>query len=175
MEQPPPLADFDEIQGFGHASDGYSDNAPRVAKVRYSHQAMIDMLIANPSIKQAELASAFGYTQSWISQIIGSDAFQAALGQRRAELINPVLVQSIEERLRGLAFQATEVIAEKLEATRNPELAIQALSISAKALGFGARGPAGSQQNIQNNFVVQLPPKAVNTEAWVESLPQKDG
>jgi hypothetical protein len=166
MEQPAPFQDFEQIEGFGHAAPGYSDNAPRIQKLRYSHQAMIDMIIANPMIKQGEIAAAFGMTQAWISQIINSDAFQAALATRRAELINPVLVQSIEERLRGLAHQAATVVAEKLEATQNPDLAIKALEISAKALGFGARGAPGSQTNVQNNFVVHIPAKQASAEEW---------
>jgi hypothetical protein len=150
----------------GTAAAGYKENeqfGARIEKIRYSHDAMIDYIIANPRARQNDIALAFGYTVPWVSRVIGSDAFQSRLAERRKELVDPVIVQSVEERLRGLAVQATEVIADNLAVTRDPDLAVKALEISAKALGFGARerGPA-----INNSFVVQLPTIAPSAEAW---------
>lgn len=152
------------------AAPGYVGDYNRLVKVSYTHDAMIDMILAEPLITQMELASRFGYTQPWVCRIIGSDSFQQALAARRSEIVNPVIVASLEERLKGLAIQATDVLANNLDATKNPDTALRALEISTKALGFGARANAPPPQ--QNNFVVMLPPKAESAEAWAEQMKQ---
>lgn len=135
----------------------------RLKRVHYSHDAMIDYIIANPTARQNELAMEFGFSVPWVSRVIGSDAFQARLAQRKEEISDPFLIATVEERLRGLAMQSIDVISQKLEATNNADIALKALDISTKAVGFGARG--GGPQ-IQNNFVVQLPSKASNAQDW---------
>lgn len=155
---------------FGQAAPGYMDTHGRISKIRYTHDAMIDIIMSNPAVSQGELAQAFGYSQAWISKVIGSDAFQARLAARRKELVDPILVMSIEERFRGLIIQSTEVIANKLEATQDAKLAIQTLELSSKALGFGARdrGPT-----VNNAFVVQLPQKAEDSQSWLSRISEK--
>src|SRR5206468_207447 len=36
-------------------------------KLNYTHEDCIDAILANPAITQTELATRYGYTQSWIS------------------------------------------------------------------------------------------------------------
>ena len=135
---------------------GTASAANAIARVRYSHDAMIDLIIADPSISQGKIAQHFGYTQVWVSRIFNSDAFQARLAQRKADIIDPALTLTIEEKLKALADKSLDVVLEKLTATGSPDLAIKALEITSKALGYGAR-----QQNVtlQQNFVVALPGK----------------
>jgi DNA-binding MarR family transcriptional regulator len=87
---------------------------PGPEKVRYSHQAMADLILANPAISQNELAGHFGYTPGWVSQIVNSDAFQAFLATRKEELVNPVITASVEEKLMTLAKKSLDVLHEKL-------------------------------------------------------------
>lgn len=156
----------EKYQGIA-SQKGYTQNGAvsRIQKTNYTHEAMIDLILAEPHLKQKELAARFGRTTQWATIVIGSDAFQAALAKRRDELVDPFLIATIEERFRGLAMQSLDVIAEKLAATNNTDVALKALDISSKALGFGARS-SGSGDKIQNNFVVQLPPKAVDPASW---------
>lgn len=156
----PKYANIAESKGY--AQEEFSGN--RLQKVSYSHEAMIDILIHEPTITQNELAKRFGYSVSWVSIVMGSDAFQAALAKRRDDLLNPEIIASLEERFRGLASQSLQVIAEKLEKTSNPDLALKALEISSKALGFGAR--SAPQGPVTNNFVVALPPKIQSSSDW---------
>ena len=134
-----------------------------IVKVRYTHDAMIDLILAKPQISQNELGAAFGYSIGWVSRVMGSDAFQARLAERKAEVVNPEIRATFEERLKGLANQSLDVIQRKLDATQSPDLAVKALELSTKALGFGAR-PANATQI--NNFVVALPPKAASEQEW---------
>lgn len=142
---------------------GTASAANAIARVKYSHDAMIDLLIANPAISQNEIAANFGYTVPWVSRIMNSDAFQARLALRKEELLDPVIVASIEEKFRALASKSLDVVLDKLSVTNSAELGLKALEISAKALGYGARQ---QNLNVQTNFVVALPEKADSAESW---------
>lgn len=138
--------------------------AKAIAKISYTHDAMIDLIINEPQLSQQQVAERFGYTAAWVNRVFCSDAFQARLAARRKEIVDPTLVASVEERLKGLSMLATDVITEKLAATRNTDLAMKALEVSSRALSFGAR-----KDNLQGsvfNFVVALPPKIVDANEW---------
>ena len=132
--------------------------ANALQKVHYTHDAMIDIIIAKPDVTQNTLAEYFGYSVGWISRILCSDAFQARLAQRRGEVVMPGLLSTFEERLKLLATNSIELVLEKLE-ERDEEgkpvadigTVFKALEISTKSLGYGAR-----QTNvaIQNNLTV---------------------
>lgn len=134
-------------------------------KVRWTHDAMIDLVIANPGISQIELAEKVGFTKQWVSRVMCSDAFQARLALRKEVLIDPILTASAEERLRGTLMLSLDVIDEKLEATRDPKLALQAAEISSKALSYGARAGANSQ-TLNQTFVVAIPGKSADSASW---------
>lgn len=139
--------------------------APRGAlkTVRYSHDAMIDLIISNPWTRQREIAAHFGYTEGWVSQVFTSDSFQSRLAERKEELIDPAIRSTIEERFKALVYQSFEVLKRKLEGPQvSDDLALGVLNGAAKALGYGARAPLA----IQQNFVVQVPAKSVDSEAW---------
>lgn len=135
-----------------------------IQKVNYTHDALIDAIIKEPATTQRELAALFGYTEGWISQVMSSDAFKVRLAARRKEVVDPILIQTTEERLEGLAGQAMAVLSEKLSASKSPEIALKALDISTRALGYGARDR--NQVNVQANFVVALPGKAQSGDSW---------
>ena len=145
---------------------GTASAANAIARVKYSHDAMIDLLIANPTISQNEIAANFGYTVPWVSRIMNSDAFQARLALRKEELLDPVIVASIEEKFRALASKSLDVVLDKLSVTNSAELGLKALEISAKALGYGARQ---QNLNVQTNFVVALPAKAADAGSWASA------
>lgn len=132
-----------------------SGAARGVGKVHYTHSAMIDQIIANPCISQNQLASYFGYTAGWVSQIISSDAFQAQLAARTGELVDPILQTSIEARFKGLVSRSLEILAEKLNgpsANIPDNLALRALELSSRALGYGARPEAKIEVNVTNHL-----------------------
>lgn len=138
-----------------------------IAKVRYSHDAMIDMIVANPWISQGDLARNFGYTEGWVSQVIASDVFQGRLAARKEELVDPLLRATIEERFKGLVARSLDILQKKLDkpvGEISDELALKALEIASKAAGYGAKAGA----TINNNFVVAVPPKAASTDDWAK-------
>jgi hypothetical protein len=136
----------------------------QIKKITYTHDAMIDKLIEDPSMSQAALARHFGYTQSWISQILNSDAFRERLAERKDAVIDPVLRLSVEERIRGMVDQATQVIMRKLEEAPNASVAIKALTAGSQALGMGQRGFGAAV--VQNNYIAVVPPTAKSAAEW---------
>jgi hypothetical protein len=122
---------------------------PEIASVRYTHDGIIDEIIAFPAISQGELASRFGYTQSWMSIIINSDAFQERLAERKGELVDPKIRASVSDRLDALARRSLDKLLERLDTQQpfsNNEL------IAAAKLGAG-----------------DIPPSAPDPAAWLRS------
>lgn len=145
--------------------EGTQSAAVAIARVKYSHDAMIDLIIAQPGVKQSEIVKHFGYTQAWVSRIMNSDAFLARLAQRKADLVDPSIALSIDERLRAVAAKSLDVVLEKLELVPTGEFALEAATMASKALGYGARQ---NNLNVQQNFVVAMPQKAADAGQWAE-------
>jgi hypothetical protein len=123
-----------------------------IQKVNYSHDGMINLILAHRGISQNQIAAHFGYTASWVSQVMSSDAFQARLLERAAEIEDPALRATVEDSLRGLISRSMEILKAKLNV--DPEkvpdnLAIRTLELSTRALGYGAKEPlAPTQVNV---------------------------
>ena len=127
-----------------------------IAKMRYSHDAMVDLIVQNPWISQNELAATFGYTAGWVSQVISSDAFQARLAERKEEIVDPLIRATLEEQFKGLVARSLEVLRQKLDrpAAQVPDnLVLRAVELGAKAIGMGAQHeiplpPISSQERL---------------------------
>ncbi|TXH42202.1 MAG: hypothetical protein E6Q97_36000 [Desulfurellales bacterium] len=115
-----------------------------IAKVRYSHKAMADLIIESPWISQNQLAAHFGYSPSWVSTMLASDAFQSYLAARQEELVDPTLRLTLQERARALLEQSFRVLQEKISkpADQVPDmLALRAGEMAGKLLGMGTAPP----------------------------------
>jgi len=144
---------------------------PQVAKTNYTHEALIDAIIANPEMTQREFASIFGYTESWLSIVMNSDAFQEKLAERKEEIVNPVLRATVMDRFKAVADRSMQNILQQLDLRpADTGLALKALNISARALGYGARPQ--NQQNVQVNIqpVAVVPAKSISSGDWMESF-----
>lgn len=133
MPAPLSQAEIDELDEL------VRESSP-VRKVNYTHDALIDLIIANPGASQGQLARMIGYTQPWVCTVMSSDAFKARLNARRAEVIDPVLVATVKERMDALANRSVEVLLEKLSgpiSTIDNNLALKAAELGAKSLGMG--------------------------------------
>lgn len=148
-------------------------------KVSYTHEALIDLIISNPRLTQNQLAEHFGYTASWISQIISSDAFQSRLAERKDELIDPVLRASVEQQFQGIIRRSIAILEEKLNRPTEQipdNLALRAFDISTRAAGYGARTEQPKVQvNVNNhleglaqNFVTLLRRERAKAEEIVD-------
>ena len=108
-----------------------------IVKVTYTHDAMIDVILQEPTVTTKELSELFGYSPAWVSRILASDAFQARLADRKSALVDPVIAQSVNTRMKAVVIQATDIVREKLDAEASASYAIEALGLASKALGLG--------------------------------------
>lgn len=130
-----------------------------VTKVSYTHDSLIDLLIAHPTWTQNEFAAHFGYTPGWLSQIINSDAFKAQYAARRKELVDPLLLQTIEANFDGLISRSQALLIEKLNrpsSAISDGLVLKTLELASRARGYGAR--------------VEQPTAQVNVNLHLEDL-----
>ena len=110
-----------------------------LVKVGYTHDAMIDLILQDPTVQTKELAELFSYSPAWVSRILASDSFQARLAERKGNLIDPIIAQGLNERVVGVTIQALNVISEKLEAEESASYAIEALGLATSALSNSGR------------------------------------
>lgn len=122
----------------------------QIQKVSPRHEAILNYLIANPTVKKAEVAAQFGVSQAWLSTIIHSDAFQAKLRARQEEVFEVAVLSGIEDKLLGVAHQAAERLGELLPLQDNVRDISDTMDKALKSLGYG-RAPV-IQQNINNNY-----------------------
>lgn len=119
-----------------------SGAARGIAKVSYTHDAMIDLIIANPAISQNQLSLHFGYSPSWVSQVMSSDVFRERLMERTKELVDPTIRATVEDRFKSLVLRSLDILREKLDKQTDQipdQLVLRSLELSSRALGYGAR------------------------------------
>lgn len=135
----------------------------QVQKVSITHDAIIDFVMTQPQATYREIAGAFGYTPEGIGIICRSDSFKARLEVRKGDLIDPIIRQTVEERLTGLAHASIDILQRKLATSDDPKLALASLDAATKASAYGARGGAVAGGV---TFVVQLPGPAATSQDW---------
>ena len=126
----------------------------QVAKLNPWHRTFADWLIADGGTpgwgKRA--AAHFGRTQSWISTVYHSDAFQDYY-IRYAEEASASLAQSVRDKMLGITGMALDQIGEKLETQASvssiPEL-LQVVDTVGKRAGFGIASQAPQAATVVN-------------------------
>ena len=140
------------------------------SKKLITHDAIIDFVLANPAATYREIGGAFGYSPEGIGIICRSDAFKARYESRKDAVVDPIVRQSVEDRLQGLAHASIDILQRKLATSDDPKLALAALDASTKAAQYGARGGAVGGPV---TFVVQLPGPAANSVEWASKFHSK--
>jgi hypothetical protein len=123
-----------------------------ITKVSYTHDAMIDAMIMNPTITNVDLGKMFGYGSTWVSRIRWSEAFQKRLRERQDELTDPELRMTVNERIRAMVVKTLDVLEYKL--SQDPDevsefVLVKALEIGSKGLGLGG---FSNQPQVQVNI-----------------------
>jgi hypothetical protein len=104
-------------------------------KLKYTHEAMIDLILAEPTVSNKELAQIFEYSEAWISHIRCSDSFQSRIAERKSLLIDPAIRRAIEDRLSGVTTSAIQRIQEVLDGPEaSAQFALDALGVASSGL-----------------------------------------
>lgn len=115
---------------------------PEIATVRYTHEAIAEWLVANPMGSQGECAKFFGYSESWLSQVIHSDAFQAYY-RKLADERGAIATHGIGEKINALAAVALDKAMERLVTAPSDQHVLDTTELALKALGYlGSNGSA---------------------------------
>lgn len=123
----------------------------RPKKFAWYYDAIIDWMVANPGRPLSECAAHVNKSQPWLSTIINSDMFKAALARRR-ETFSTTHDSLLQEKLTRVAMQGLDIILDKMEKKRDTIPMSQLHTITDTAiqrLGYGVKSPTpGVQVNV---------------------------
>lgn len=120
-------------------------------KSSFSYEQLADTLIQNPRISGKELSKLFGYTETWISIVMNSDAFRVVMQRRKGDLVDPILRASIEDHYKALAARSCHVLMEKLSApvqVISDDLALKAAALGAQMFKAAPPVPQAPESSI---------------------------
>lgn len=86
----------------------------QVKRVSVRHDAIMDYMLANPTVPLGAVAVEFCVSQAWLSVIIHSDTFQQQLSEKKSELFGAAVVP-VRQKLNGVASLALDKLADVLE------------------------------------------------------------
>lgn len=126
-----------------------------IKKVSYTHEDIMNVLIANPFATLAEIAAITGYSVPWLSQLINSDIFRAQFNEKRGEVFVAIM-QDVPAKLNALAHRSIDRLAEKLEVASDPDFILDAFDKVMHRNGYApsSQRQPGALQVQQNNFFV---------------------
>lgn len=117
-----------------------------IAQLSSIHEALIDYMVINPHHGLKELASRFGYSATWISQITNSDLFKARLRDRRDAHFSR-LSASLTEKIQAAADIGVERLGAMIEASGDPRFVKDATDNLLNRLGYGVAKSGGVNVN----------------------------
>lgn len=120
-----------------------SPNAPGIQKMSVQHDAILDFLLANPMMKKGEIAAHFGVSQSWLSCIIHSDAFQRQLKEKGGEIFAQTVVP-IRTKLLAAADMAVDRVMELIPLEGELKTAQATASMVLDRIGFSPKVNTGA-------------------------------
>ncbi len=120
----------------------------QINRLRHRHLAIMDRMLASPTIKMGELATEFNVTGPWLSTVVNSDLFQARLAERRG-LMEAEQRQRITQKLVDVAessIDAMSAIVKDDEVCPNTKHNIAKTTL--EAIGILGKAGGGTQVSI---------------------------
>lgn len=118
------------------------------------HEAILQFMIGNPTLKMSEVAAYFGVTPAWLSTIVHSHAFQDQLARRQDELFEVAIVQELGDKLTAAAHQTIDAYLEQVPTLTADQL-ISAQDKLLGRLGYGV-SKGTTNFNIEGSAQVQV-------------------
>lgn len=147
----------------------------------YTPEGMVDTIIQNPELTPKQLAALYGKTAGWFATVVASEAFQQALEPRRAEVADPAIVATMEERLKALAIRGLEVLQQKLDSPAVSDIIVlKAAEIGVKGLGLGALPPpvtsplASGPEAVANRIMEAMAAAKARTNSAAVDVPSRE-
>lgn len=151
--------------------------------ISHTHDMVMNWMLENPHRNLQDCAAYFGYTPTWLSSMIHSDAFQAKLKEKQGAVFS-MIAEDIPARMRGLAHLAIDKMEKKLESTNDGEFIQDAFTKILDRAGYAPKSGNSAPQQQNNVFVVDagtlsaarasMAPRPVATvEQSAEEIPQE--
>lgn len=139
-------------------------------KLNYSHQALVEQIIANPAATNQQLGDVFGRSAQWVILVKSSDMFKEVYAARAKELFDPLMTASIGDRLEMMTSRSLEILNEKLarpaaDVPDNLALAAAALGAKGMALGGFSSRPAPPPEAPQADRIERLAHRLLHLNA----------
>jgi len=126
-----------------------------IKRVSIKHEAIIDFLIANPTMRLRDVAAHFGVTQPWLSCIIHSDAFQTLLREKQGVVFHHTVLP-IREKMMNIGHMALDKLAEQLPMETDTRTIANVAESVLDRLGFGTKGAVVNINNTVQNTQVNV-------------------
>jgi hypothetical protein len=135
--------------------------APTVVKP--IHEALAELLIADPGLNAAALGAKLNRHPVTIRLILRSDLFRELMVLKRAQFVDPKVEAKVEELFDVAIAGSLECLTKAVDESQSTDLALKTLAAIGPMSKYGARTPPPA---VQANFIVPMPPKAASTAAW---------
>lgn len=129
----------------------------QIQKLSVKHEAIMDYLLANPTTSLGDLAAYFGITQTWLSVIIHSPAFQDRLAEKKDTLFHHSVVATVRDKLSVIAHKALDRMADQLDFESSHKEIRETADMALERLGIGGKAnvpPAGIPGTVNNNTLI---------------------
>lgn len=140
---------------------GAAQDKSSIKRLSHTHEEIARWLLENPTRPLKDCAKEFGYTQSWLSCIIHSDAFQARL-KKLQDGADAITILDVPARLRGVAASALDGLGDQVDTAlkdgngiAHRQFLLDASELALKSLGYGvSKAPVapGNPLFQQNNY-----------------------
>lgn len=125
----------------------------QIQKLTPRHETIMNLMVAEPTLKMSDIARQLGVTPAWLSVIIHSDIFQARLREKQ-EGIWSRAGQSITEKLETLAHLSLDKMIDEVETCPRIDEVREIAKAALDRLGHSpGRASPGGNTYVQNNFV----------------------
>ena len=125
-----------------------------IQTVSTKHEAIINFMLANPTMRLQDVAAHHGVSGPWLSVLIHSDAFQARL-KAKSEVLFGLTVRPLAEKINAVAHRAVDRLLEKVDDPNiTPRTALDILELTTARIDFAGKAqekastPPGPQMNI---------------------------
>jgi len=123
------------------------------ANLSHTHDSLMNFMLANPAMKLGDIAAQFGYTQSWLSQLIHSNAFQARLREKQNEMFAASCL-TLAEKMQAVASDALDIVHDHLLETRDAADALKAADTFLHRLGYAPQRTGPPAAVVNNTLVI---------------------
>lgn len=124
----------------------------QIQKMSTRHEAILNFILANPTMSYGQVAAEFGVTPSWLSTIIHSHAFQEQLAARQDELFDVAVVQPIGNKLEAAVSMGLDKYIEKIP-TMTTDQVMSGTDRLLGRLGYGTKSGGAAAEGDQHQHL----------------------